>query len=110
MPASEFKFLSPPFVGYFDYAVIALLVAANVWCARRGVSGSFGCWSTLAAAFVFCLLLPMLSIWVELNRIRRPPGMPVDGYEMLYVYLRFPMYWALFVLQLLFLKLYSWCC
>ena len=52
----------------------------------------------------------MLSIWVELNRIRRPPGMPVDGYEMLYVYLRFPMYWALFVLQLLFLKLYSWCC
>ncbi len=106
MPTPEYVFASAMFVGYFDYAVFCLLAGASVWRARRGVSLSLGDWSTLAVALVFCLLLPLLSISVEIDRTRRPPGVPVDAFELLYTYLRFPLYWALFALQLLFWRFY----
>ena len=88
------------YVGYFDYVVLVLLVGINVAHTRHSGSGSLGCWYWVAAALLFCIVLPIISIWGELERTRRPPGVIVDSFELLYTYFRFPMYWALFLVQL----------
>jgi hypothetical protein len=97
MPAADY--LNSMLVGYFDYAVLALAIGINILYINRYASNLLGCWPLLAIGVLFCLVLPVLSIWVELDRTQRPPGVPVDGFELLYAWFRFPMYWALFILQ-----------
>jgi hypothetical protein len=105
MPVPDYP--NSMFVGYFDYAVLALVIGINAKYSKRYGSGSLGCWSLLAMGLLYCLVLPVLSMGIELERARRPPGVSVDGFEFLYTWLRFPMYWVLFVLQVSFLAIYS---
>jgi len=105
MPAPDY--LNSMIIGYFDYAVLVLVVGANAAYIKRYGSSSLGCWLLLALGILFCLVLPILSMRVELERTRRPAGVMVDGFELLYIWLRFPMYWILFVLQVSFLAIYS---
>lgn len=94
------------FVGYFDYAVLALVIGVNILYIKRYSSGTLGCWPLLTIGVLFCLVLPFLSMSVELERARRPPGVMVDGFELLYIWFRFPMYWILFILQVSALAIY----
>ncbi|OGX82858.1 hypothetical protein BEN49_13275 [Hymenobacter coccineus] len=105
MPAPDY--LDSMLVGYFDYAIIVLVIIVNTMYVKRYSLSLLGCWPLFAIGLLFCLALPILSIWIELDRTRRPPGVPVDGFELLYNWLRFPMYWILFLLQVGFLAVYS---
>lgn len=104
MPAPDY--LNSMLVGYFDYAVLALVIGVNILYVKRYGSGMLGCWPLLVIGVLFCLVLPVLSISVELDRTRRPPGVPVDSFELLYTLFRFPMYWLLFILQVSALAIY----
>ncbi|MBH8567315.1 hypothetical protein KB206_00350 [Microvirga sp. STS02] len=102
------EYMNALFIGPFDYAVLALLVGANGWLYWHGAARPLGCGVRLASALFFCLILPVLSMKAELVRAQRPPGIPVDGYELLYCWFRFPMYWAVFVGQCASFWLYRW--
>ena len=93
------SYLNPMYVGYFDYAVLILLVGANVGFVKLLRFRSLGCLPLLALILLYGFVLPFLSQSAELERTRRPPGVMVDNFELLYTYFRFPLYWALFVLQ-----------
>ena len=88
-------------IGYFDYAVVALLVYANVRYDRRSGQWAHGCLAGLAGALVFGFGLPWLSTRVELARIGPLEGAH-DGSEFLYTLFRYPFYWALFAGQVAF--------
>lgn len=81
-------------IGYFDYAVLALLFYANVRYDQRRGRWAHGCLAGLGAALVFGFGLPWLSTRVELARIGAFDHHR-DGTELLYTYLKYPWYWAL---------------
>ena len=83
-------------IGYFDYAVILALCYLNYRYRRRLIRVPSGC---LTGALIFGLLLPVLSIYVEMRLNGPKPGDLHDNFNYLYVYLRFPLYWGLLVLQ-----------
>jgi hypothetical protein len=95
------------FVGPFDYAVLAVLVLANVWYAQRPGSAVLTGWTKLAAVLLFGVVLPLLCMQVEMDRTLRPAGVPTDTFELLYTLFRFPMYWLLFAVQVGVFEAYS---
>jgi hypothetical protein len=103
MPTPDYA--DPRYIGYVDYVVIALLVVANMGLVKQLRARPLGCLPILALLLLYGLLLPFFSQSAELERTRRPPGVMVDSFELLYTYFRFPLYWALFVLQAGFLVL-----
>jgi hypothetical protein len=90
---------APLLVGYFDYAILAVLVLANAWYAQRPGSAAPMRWAKWVAVLLFGIVLPLLSIRVEMDRTQLPPGVPTDSFELLYTLFRFPGYWVLLVIQ-----------
>ena len=52
----------------------------------------------IVGGFLFGLVLPLISIIIEVYRVKTTIGI-MDNLEVLYTYLRFPMYWAIGVVQ-----------
>jgi len=50
---------------------------------------------------IFGIVLPITSIFLELERVTKgwKEGEIHDNYELLYVYLKFPIYWVMGVIQ-----------
>lgn len=82
-------------LGYLDYAVFLLLLYANYKYWLRPVR-SLLVW--LGAVLVLGVLLPISSILIEW-RFGPKPYDGYDGFNMLYVYLRFPIYWLVLFIQ-----------
>lgn len=82
-------------IGYFDYAIITILIFLNIKFWKRDV---VGCLAILAGTFLFGLVLPIVSMLVEINRVERTIGI-IDSFEVLYTYLRFPTYWIIGTIQ-----------
>lgn len=82
-------------IGYFDYAIIIILIFLNIKFWKRDV---VGCLAILAGIFLFGLVLPIVSMLVEINRVERTIGI-IDSFEVLYTYLRFPTYWIIGTIQ-----------
>lgn len=87
-------------IGYFDYAVLLGLLYVNYKYWKRQIRLLPGC---LIVLVVFGILLPVLSILTELQVNGPKPGEIHDSFNFVYVYLRFPLYWGLLVLQSLVL-------
>ncbi len=84
-------------LSWFDAFALAVLVVVN-----RYVWPKFENWSVLISyvlpsAPLFVVILPMISMVIELDR--QEPSGTHDSYESLYALLRFPQYWALGVVQ-----------
>lgn len=90
-------------VGYFDYAIIALLVFLNIKFWKRDV---VGCLAILIGICLFGLVLPIVSILIEINRAVMTLK-TVDGYELIYTLIRFPMYWLMGLIQAL-VNIFKW--
>lgn len=69
---------APLLVGYFDYAILAVLVLANAWYAQRLGSAAPMRWAKWVAVLLFGIVLPLLSIrsgnGPHATATRRPNG------------------------------------
>lgn len=83
------------FIGYFDYGVLFLLVIANVYFWKKNLKGKIGC---LISGFLFGIVLPIISMKIEMSRISKEYEI-IDGFNLLYTYFRFPMYWIIGIFQ-----------
>lgn len=82
-------------IGYFDYVVLFLLVIANVYFWKKSLKGKLGCF--LSGLF-FGIVLPVVSMKIEIYRISKEHEI-MDGFNLLYTYFRFPMYWLIGIFQ-----------
>lgn len=87
-------------IGYFDYVIFAVLVFLNIKFWKTPLnSKSKGCLTGIFLGFV----IPLISAIVEFN-INGPKTEAekkyFDAFTMTYVYIRFPMYWAILLVQM----------
>lgn len=83
-------------LGYFDYIFFAVLIFLNIRYWNRNINWKIGC-SIIAVSFG--IVLPIISIVIELNRVENTSGPWVDSFEVVYTYLRFPTYWIVGIIQ-----------
>ena len=88
-------------VGYFDWFVIFVLIFLNVkfWNSDKYIS-SF--WAFLLFP-IFFFVLPIFSIIIEFE-LQNPPENE-DGFTMVLLFFRFPLYWILLLSQYIILKI-----
>ena len=82
-------------IGYFDYIIIGFLVFLNIRFWKKEINGKVGC---LVGGFSFGFLLPLISMFIEIQRVKTTIGI-VDSFEVLYTYFRFPTYWLIGIVQ-----------
>ena len=80
-------------IGYFDYLIIAILIFLNIRYWKSNFEEKIGC---LLVAFLFGLVLPFVSMIVELQIV----GEWMDSFEVVYTFLRFPTYWIIGIIQM----------
>ncbi len=81
-------------LGYFDYLVIGILIFINIKVWNTYNEKDVGC---IGIAILFGFLLPFVSMSIELSIV----GEWVDSFEVLYTYLRFPIYWVMGMLLMI---------
>lgn len=81
-------------VGYFDYLIIGILVYINIRIWNNYKAKIVG---RIGIALLFGLFLPLISMIIELSIIAEW----TDSFEMVYTYLKFPIYWLIGILQLI---------
>ena len=84
-------------LGYFDYAVIGILIFLNIIFWKKEFTGKIGC---LIGGLLFGFLIPAISMFIEIDRVEKTIGI-IDSFEVLYTYLRFPTYWTIGIVQLI---------
>ena len=80
-------------IGYFDYLIIAILIFLNIKYWKSNFEKRVGC---LLAALIFGLVLPFISMIIELQIV----GEWMDSFEVVYTFLRFPTYWIIGIIQM----------
>lgn len=93
-----------PFLGWPDFVVLGAILVLDVWivASRARIAVPI---AVLGGA-MFLVVLPFTSMILELDRFTKEHrGQLTDGFEKLYVFLRFPEYWMLGLTQL---GLYLW--
>ncbi len=82
--------------GYFDLALIIVLIFLNYRFSKLSIFNN-----SLPAAIFFAsfgLVLPIISMIVEIQLYSNQGD---DAYNLLYTYFRFPVYWAIGLIQLI---------
>jgi hypothetical protein len=84
-------------LGYFDLIVIGSIFLANIFFWKKRFRLKARC----MAAIIIGFILPIISQWVEIRRVvsQLPEGEFYDSIELLYTYLRFPVYWVVVIIQ-----------
>ncbi|MEJ1242403.1 hypothetical protein WBG78_29910 [Chryseolinea sp. T2] len=95
----NFEFLIEPtnpsvFFGYFDILLFLIVIGFNVLIWKTDLMKNAGCLTTLSVAVVLLLVFPLASMKVELYNVYRKYTV-VDGYELVYIWLRIPLWWAI---------------
>ena len=92
------RYLVGGVVGVFDIIVILLLVFINI----RFWNKKWGCLIQILGTLLYVFVFPFISMGVEIQIVSKINGYkPIDSIELLYTWLRFPLYWILFILQLI---------
>jgi hypothetical protein len=82
-------------IGYFDYIILGMLLFLNIWFWKEIKGKLF-----LLAVLVLCgFVLPIISMLIEIGRVDRTTGI-IDNFEILYTYLKFPIYWIVGFIQI----------
>jgi hypothetical protein len=82
-------------VGYFEAIVLVMLVLVNIFFWKKSIKQNVGC---LITGLLFGLILPMISQKIEIERVTSEREI-WDNYELLYTFLRFPIYWIVGAIQ-----------
>ena len=83
--------------GIFDIIVIFILVFFNIWFWKK----KWGCLLQLFGTLLYVFILPAVSIMVEIQIVTRNHE-NIESINLLYTYFRFPVYWFLFLCQIIF--------
>jgi hypothetical protein len=84
------------YIGIFDIIVILVLIIFNI----RFWKKEWGCLIQISGILSYILILPFLSMAVEIERVSCEVGIR-DNFEILYTWFRFPLYWILFIIQVI---------
>lgn len=87
-------------MGPIDVVFIGIWLGLNVYVRLRPRARRWGCLPYLAVGLLFTCLVPNCSSYVEVQRVVAQNGHD-DSFTLLYTLFRFPLYWALGVVQLL---------
>ena len=90
-------------IGYFDYIVLGILLTLNAIYWRKRLNGKLGC---LIVGLVFGIVLPIISMKIEIARISKEFEI-IDGFNLLYTYFRFPMYWIIGISQSIIMNVHN---
>ncbi len=90
-------------INIFDIIIILLLVIINYIYWKNKYSRF--CLFFFLCILFYGLIFPLISIEVEFILYGPKKDEIFDAFTMAYVYLKFPFYWILFVLQLIILRL-----
>lgn len=83
-------------IGYFDYAIIGILIFVNIKYWKTNIEKKAGC---ISGGLMFGFLLPFISMIIELQTV----GEWMDSFEVVYTFLRFPTYWIIGIIQIVIL-------
>ncbi len=87
-------------IGIFDIIIILLLILFNIIFWNK----SLGCLMQVIGTLLYVLVFPLISMGVEIEIVSRKTGI-IYNYEVLYIWLRFPLYWILYIVQLIVNKI-----
>lgn len=76
-------------IGYFDFLVFGVLILCNILFWNKTTKHDGGC---IIGGLLFGLILPIISMNVEINKVTGE-RVVMDNFTLLYVYLKFPVYW-----------------
>ena len=80
-------------IGYFDYLIIAILIFLNIKFRKTNFEKKIGC---LLVLLLFGFVIPFISMIIELQIV----GEWMDSFEVVYTFLRFPIYWVIGIIQM----------
>jgi len=80
----------------FDIVVILLLIFINI----KFWNKKWGSLVQILGTLLYVFVLPIISMKIEAEIISRKYEI-VDGFNFLYAFFRFPLYWILYFLQLI---------
>ena len=86
--------------GYFDFLILSILILLNFKYYGKW-DGKTGCW---IGAILFGFIVPFISMIIELQLVKARGGW-MDNFEVAYVYLRFPVYWSIGIVQCIIIGL-----
>ncbi len=83
-------------IGYFDFIILALLIFLNIKFWNTEINWKIGC---LMGIIILGIVLPFVSIIIELEVVKATKGVWMDSFEVVYTILRFPTYWIIGIIQ-----------
>ena len=90
-------------IGYFDCIIFGLLLLFNVLYWKKRFNGKIGC---LIIGILFGVAIPYVSMKIEIAKVKSEFEM-IDGFNLLYTTLRFPMYWLIGILQSILIHIHD---
>jgi hypothetical protein len=88
-------------ISYFDYIIILLVSCLTLVNWKRPLAWRIG---YVGELLVFGLLLPLLSIELEFRCYASKSAETFDAFTMAYTFLKFPLYWGLFISRQLMMR------
>ncbi|WP_053989854.1 hypothetical protein [Mangrovimonas sp. TPBH4] len=85
-------------LGYLDYIIFGFLIFLNILFWKKEIGEGKGCILTIIVGILFGLLLPTISSFFEIQRVKTIVGNP-DSTELLYTYFIYPIYWGIGIIQ-----------
>ena len=95
------------FLAEYDYYILGVISLINllIWVTKTEVQFT---WKVnLIVIILFGFVLPYLSALLERNRVFDENEM-VDGFNLLYLFFRWPTYWSIGFFEFAFLKIRSY--
>jgi len=83
-------------IGYFDIAVVGVLILINIIFWKKRLTYRIGCFGGI---LIFGLILPLISQRIEINKVLGV-GETYDDTKMLYTYFKFVFYWVIGACQI----------
>lgn len=100
------------FLGWFDYLFLIILIFLNIKFWNKDLKfEKKGCLFILGIILIPCVIIPELSIFVDIQIMKLTNPIRVrnsDSFNFLYLYFKFPFYWALVVLQFAVFSITIW--
>lgn len=90
-------------IGYFDIAIVFLLIIGDIIIWKYPLIENFD-WKIITITILLLFaLIPYISTKVERFDIKNAEEM-IDGFNLLYIFFRYPLWWTLGTIEILTLK------
>lgn len=91
-------------IGYFDIVMFLLLLAFNLLVWKFDFLKSLNCGILLIFSVVLFIIIPLIASFFEAHLVHSTYEM-VDGFNLLYIWLKWPIYWLVGIIELILLRL-----